>query len=118
MLTTNEIGILIYIIKHCKRVKEKTHSLTKDEFMKNNDTQDIVIFNIFQIGELAKKLSSTFVKKYNGVPWKKIKGMRDRIGHGYETISLDAIWLTATEDIDPLEQYCKYILNSNKTEML
>lgn len=68
-------------------------------------------FNIFQIGELAKSLSDEFVDEYNKVPWKQIKGMRDRIGHGYDTINVDIVWNTAKENIKELNDYCLEILN-------
>ena len=44
---------------------------------------------------------------------KRIKGLRDRIVHGYETIDLDIIWETAKEDIQPLQDYCEKIIKDN-----
>ena len=88
-------------------------SLTREKFDKDEDIREIICFNIFQIGELAKNFEPEFVKKYDGVPWKHIKGMRDKIGHGYGTLDLDKIWDTATQDIKLLNEYCKEILETN-----
>ena len=46
----------------------------------------IICFNILQIGELAKNFEPSFIIEYNNVPWKQIKGMRDKVAHGYGTI--------------------------------
>ena len=51
--------------------------------------KDVLCFNLLQIGELAKKFDPNFVKEYGSTPWKEIKGMRDRIVHGYDTVLFD-----------------------------
>ena len=109
MVGTKDRGLLLYIISHCKRIEEKTNGLTKEQFYKNIDIQEIVCFNIFQIGELAKNLSLEFIISHNKIPWKNIKGMRDRIGHGYGTIKLEDVWNTAINDITPLKDFCLLI---------
>ena len=111
MLSLKEKGIMLYIIKHCKRIEEKIEGTTKETFDNDTDIQEIICFNIFQIGELAKNLSQEFVSTYNQMPWKSIKGMRDRIGHGYGTIEMNRVWETAISDIKPLRKYCEKIIN-------
>lgn len=112
MVTARERGLLLYIIKHCNRIINKIDGVDIDTFNTDEDIQEIVCFNVFQIGELTKSLSKEFVQEYNGVPWSKIAGMRDRIGHGYGTIEMKRVYQTATTDIVPLKDYCKEILNN------
>lgn len=114
MLEIKERGILENIISFCLRVEEKMNGITRKEFDNNEDTKDIVCFNIFQIGEIAKKLSSSFIKEYSKVPWKSIKGMRDWVGHGYFTIDWDDVWETASSEISVLREYCESILKNNQ----
>ena len=113
MLTISEKGILINIIKHCNKINEKMNGLTKEQFDNDEDIIQIICFNILQIGELSKKLSPEFIKKYNKAPWQQIKGMRDKVAHGYGSIDLDKVWNTALCDTNPLLDYCKFILSSN-----
>ena len=105
---------MLNIISHCERIEEKILDISKQDFEKSKDTQEIVCFNIFQIGELAKNLSIDFILQHNGVPWNQIKGMRNKIGHGYGTIEMDRVWDTAINDIKPLREYCQQIVNDNK----
>ncbi|MCR5564421.1 MAG: DUF86 domain-containing protein [Gammaproteobacteria bacterium] len=114
MLTKKELGLLLYIIKHCKRIEEKVFENNQESFLENEDVKEIICFNIFQIGELAKNFSKEFLLKYNEVSWKEIKGMRDWVGHGYETVDLGIIWKTAVEDIKPLRSYCEKIIEDNE----
>ena len=113
MLTVKERGLLLNIVKHCNRIELKMASLSREKFDEDEDIREIICFNIFQIGELAKNFEPEFIKKYGGVPWKHIKGMRDKIGHGYGTIDLDRIWDTALQDIKPLKEYCQGILSQD-----
>ena len=110
MLTIKEKGIMLYIIKHCNRIENKIDGVSFEMFLNNEDVKEIVSFNILQIGELAKNLSSEFIKTYPDMPWKEIKGMRDWVAHGYGTIDLKEIWNTATNDIKPLREYCEQIV--------
>ena len=113
MLTVREKGILLYIIKHCSRIENKIANVSFETFFSDEDVKEIVSFNILQIGELAKNLSSDFLKQYPNMPWRNIKGMRDWVAHGYGTINLEEIWRTATQDIKPLREYCESILDEN-----
>ena len=113
MLTVKEKGILLGIIKHCNKINEKMNGLTREQFNNDEDVIEIICFNILQIGELAKNLTPEFLKKYNKVPWSQIKGMRDKVAHGYGTIDMDRVWFTALEDVNPLLTYCNQILSNN-----
>ncbi len=113
MLTIKEKGILIYIIDYCRRVEEKVSEVTRQTFDEDKDIMDIICFNILQIGELGKRLNDDFIKKYNRVPWKNIKGMRNKIVHEYGTINFDQVWNAATNDIKELREYCEQILRDN-----
>ena len=114
MLTEKQIGILHRIINHCERVEEKVCTINRTDFDNNLDIKEIVCFNVFQIGELVKKLEPNFLSRYNAIPWKNVKGMRDWVAHGYGTISWNDVWNTSTQDIGPLKEYCTQILNTNK----
>jgi uncharacterized protein with HEPN domain len=49
------------------------------------------------IGEEATKLlkdDETFANQHPQVPWRSMKGMRNRIAHGYFEINLDTVWET------------------------
>ena len=110
MLGVKDKGILLQIIKRCNRVIEKVSNVNATEFALNDDIKEVVCFNLFQIGELANGLSFEFTKEYNKIPWKQIIGMRNRIVHGYDTITLEIVWNTANESIPELKSYCKEIL--------
>lgn len=113
MLEKRDIGILISIVSHCERVMEKVHDISEDKFVSNKDLVEIAAFNIFQIGELAKKLSDEFIKTNNLIPWRLVKGMRDRIAHGYGTIDIPTLYHTSYKSVPELHRYCLKLIEDN-----
>ena len=72
--------------------------LAKQDFLEDKRTQQAVILNLVILGEAATKLLTQyepFLAKYPQVPWRSMKGMRNRIAHGYFDINLDVVWDTA-----------------------
>lgn len=71
--------------------------LSKQEFKDDKRTQQAVILNLIIIGEEATKLlkdDEAFANQHPQVPWRSMKGMRNRIAHGYFEINLDTVWET------------------------
>jgi uncharacterized protein with HEPN domain len=71
--------------------------LAKVDFEDDKRTQQAVILNSIIIGEEATKLlkdDEAFANQHPQVPWRSMKGMRNRITHGYFEINLDTVWET------------------------
>ncbi len=67
------------------------------DFLADKRTQQAVILNLVIIGEAATKLLKDygkFLDRHPVVPWRSMKGMRNRIAHGYFDINLDVVWET------------------------
>ncbi|MFZ3131434.1 MAG: HepT-like ribonuclease domain-containing protein [Desulfosporosinus sp.] len=61
-------------------------------FSKDAKTIAACVFSLSQIGELVGKLDNQFVEENNHIPWRKIKGLRNKIVHDYEGIQLNIVW--------------------------
>lgn len=71
--------------------------LNKDEFADDKRTQQAVIMSLIIIGEAATKIMDRypeFTVENAQVPWRSMRGMRNRIAHGYFDINLDVVWET------------------------
>lgn len=74
-----------------------TEGLSKDQFAGDKKTQNAVVMSLLIVGEAATKvmdLYPDFSDKNSHVPWKSMRGMRNRIAHGYFDINLDVVWDT------------------------
>lgn len=71
--------------------------LGKADFLEDRRTQQAVIMSLIIIGEAATKVMdgyATFTQTHAQVPWRSMRGMRNRITHGYFDINLDVVWET------------------------
>lgn len=71
--------------------------LTKDDFLVDKRTQQAVIMSLIILGEAATKVMdgyAEFTQAHPEVPWRSMRGMRNRIAHGYFDINLQVVWDT------------------------
>ena len=71
--------------------------LNRADFLADKRTQQAVVMSLVIIGEAATKLMDTdqaFVQAHPSIPWRAMRGMRNRIAHGYFDINLDLVWDT------------------------
>ena len=58
------------------------------------------------LGEAAAKISveyPRFTAEHQEVPWAMMRGMRNRMAHGYFQIDLAIVWATVRESLPPLQ---------------
>ncbi len=71
--------------------------LAKDDFLEDKRTQQAVIMSLIIIGEAATKVMdgyAEFAQAHPEVQWRNMRGMRNRIAHGYFEVNLDVVWNT------------------------
>lgn len=71
--------------------------LSKMDFLEDKRTQQAVIMSLIIVGEAATKVMDSyadFTQAHPEVPWRSMRGMRNRIAHGYFDINLDVVWET------------------------
>lgn len=71
--------------------------LSKAEFLNDKRTQLAVIMELIIIGEVATKIMDNhedFAHAHPAIPWRNMRGMRNRMAHGYFDMDLDVVWDT------------------------
>jgi len=79
-----------------------TEALTPAEFAKNEILQDSVMFRLIQISENSDKLTCDFKMYHSNIPWRAMKGLRNRIVHEYGNVDLSVVYDTVKHDIPQL----------------
>ena len=80
--------------------------LDRNTFAQDKKTQQAVILNLILIGEEATKIlkdHEAFALQHAHIPWRAMKGMRNRIAHGYFEINLDVVWETVQTALPALK---------------
>jgi uncharacterized protein with HEPN domain len=94
---------LQHILDAISRIEEYLQGVTEEAFYQQPLVQDGVIRQLEIIGEAAKRLSPETRANCPDVPWQDIAGMRDKLVHDYFGVDLDAVWLTACNDVPLLK---------------
>ncbi|MCM2333018.1 MAG: DUF86 domain-containing protein [Anaeromyxobacteraceae bacterium] len=91
------------IIESCGKVRRFIAGMTYEAFVADERTRDAVIRNLEVIGEAAKNLPDEVIGKAPEVEWRKVRGMRDVIAHGYFGLDMKVVWDTAKTKVDELQ---------------
>jgi len=65
--------------KYVQEILSYTQGMNLDSFLEDTKTINASAFLIGQIGELVGQISEETQKNYPDIPWRNIKGMRNRI---------------------------------------
>jgi uncharacterized protein with HEPN domain len=74
--------------------------LSKADFLADRRTQQAVIMSLVIIGEASTRVMegyAAFTEAHPEVPWRSMRGMRNRMAHGYFDIDLHVVWDTVQE---------------------
>ena len=76
----------ISIMDYCKDCR------SREEFEANSMRVEATVFNLIQIGELAKEeLDDVTKARIKAIPWQQIYGLRNRIVHGYSGVNMQIV---------------------------
>ena len=87
---------------HFERILNIIADTSYDEYVENVDRQDITMFNLIQISENARKISTEFKEINKDIPWIDIYGLRNKIVHDYGSVVLNVVYQTLINDIPEL----------------
>ncbi|MGV8938031.1 MAG: DUF86 domain-containing protein [Allorhizobium sp.] len=79
--------------------------MNKDRFLSEIIRQRAVAMNLLRIGEAIAKVVTEYpevVVMHPDVPWERMRGMRNRIAHGYLQINQNTVWDTTQTSIPDL----------------
>ncbi len=90
------------IVKDLTFILEHTKEVSQGQLEKNEILIDSVMFRLIQIAENSDKLSVEFKMHYKEIPWRAMKGMRNKIVHEYGNVDLSVVYNTIMNDIPML----------------
>ena len=82
-----------------------TEGMAQADFEQDRRTQQAVVMSLIVLGEAATKVMDRypdFANAQSQVPWRSMRGMRNRIAHGYFDIDLDVVWDTVQNALPAL----------------
>jgi len=103
-MTSKDRIILQKIIGYIDDVFHYRRGLDADSFIQDKKTVSACAFAVSQIGELTKELTEELQTASSAIPWRAIKGMRNRIVHDYENVDFTVLWGTVEKSLPELKK--------------
>ncbi len=100
MSSLEDIVRLRHMLEAAQQVLKFMEGRTQDDLETDEMLSLAVVRLIEIIGEAAKNVSPEVQAASPDIPWRQIKGTRDRVAHAYFDVDLDIIWsiLTCSPD--------------------
>ena len=83
-----------------------TEGMAQADFEQDKRTQQAVVMSLIVLGEAATKVMDqhpAFAEQHKQIPWRSMRGMRNRIAHGYFDINLEVVWDTVQTALPALK---------------
>jgi uncharacterized protein with HEPN domain len=97
-MTANRLADYLDHMRHAiADAQSFTESMAQADFERDKRTQQAVVMSLIVLGEAATRVMDqhpAFAEQHKQIPWRNMRGMRNRIAHGYFDINLDVVWDT------------------------
>ena len=88
-------------------------SLSFEDMNSDEKLKRALSMTVINVGELIKSVSDELRAEHKEVPWKASAGMRDIAAHKYQTLRMEDVYNTVTNDFDDLRDMLTNILESD-----
>jgi len=108
----------LYLLHILERIT-MTETFTADgyeTFMQSQVIQEAVIRNFEVMGEAARRISEQTRHRYPHIPWPQIIGLRNRLIHNYDAISLERVWEIVEHELPTLKPHVEAMLQQVDAE--
>jgi hypothetical protein len=111
-MDSKDIAVLEKMLRHTGAILDYCADCSSlDDFQENPMRVEATVFNLMQLGELAKQsLSDAAKAQIDTIPWQQLYGLRNRIVHGYAGVNMRIVWDTVADDIPELHRELKRIV--------
>lgn len=100
----DQLGRLRDIREACSLIESYVNGVSPHDFFEDSEKQDAVIRRIEIIGEATAHLSDATRTELPGLPFRKMRGMRNIVAHDYGNVDVALVWKAATENIPVIRQ--------------
>ncbi|MCZ7671154.1 MAG: DUF86 domain-containing protein [Chloroflexi bacterium] len=103
-------------LRHMLDAAEEAVSFMVDHTRSDLDTDKLLALAMVRlleiIGEAAHAVTEETQQKNPQIPWRQIKGTRNRLIHGYYHVDMDIVWQIVRQDLPPLIANLEKMINS------
>lgn len=87
------------MLQAVEKAEKFTSGMSYDEFAQDEKTIFAVIRALEILGEASNKIPNSIQKEYQDIPWRGMKGMRNKLIHDYMGVNVHVVWETVKKDL-------------------
>ena len=101
MARRDEVLVLDMLIA-ARKIQRFSAGMTRDTLEDNEMAVSAIVREFQVIGEAARMVSDDFKTQHAVIPWKTLRGLRNRVIHEYFRVDLDILWQTIEDNLPVL----------------
>lgn len=90
------------MLQSTRLIRDYVAGVTFEEFWQDNEKRDAVALRLSVLGESAHKIDRSTEAALPGIPFKSIRGLRNRIAHDYGAVDFKIVWAVTQQEVGPL----------------
>ena len=94
------------------KILKYTQGYDFNAFIDDEKTIDAVVRNFEIIGEASSKIDPDYQADHSHIPWRKLKGYRNRLIHEYFGVDYQIVWEVIQDDLSELIDALEEIISS------
>ncbi|MBI2427931.1 MAG: DUF86 domain-containing protein [Ignavibacteriales bacterium] len=103
-MSKRDIALLLEdILESIEKIEDYTKNISFDDFKENGLVFDAAVRNLEIIGEASNKVSEESKNAMTSIPWKQIRGLRNRIIHEYFGVDINIVWFIIKNELPKLK---------------
>jgi uncharacterized protein with HEPN domain len=110
-MTDKDRAYLQRMLEFSRRIQRRVSNTTAEEFLVDENLQDMVLYAIGQVGENANAVSDDVKEAHPDLLWNAIIGIRNRVFHSYGDIDMTLVYEAAVDHTPLMIQQLEKILN-------
>lgn len=99
-----------HILAAIAEIESFLSGMNRDQFFADPKTLKAVAADLAIVGEAARWIPDAVVELSPEIPWAVMRGMRNRIVHGYYQVDATIVWDTCQNDLPPLIEPLRQLL--------
>ena len=104
MIRPTDLRIINLMIEKCDRLIEITSKYSQEDIEKNYMLSDPIEYEFEKLYEDSTRLSTEFIITHPELPINNLRGIRNRVAHNYESVSLSILIDISMKDIPDLRR--------------
>ncbi|MEM9527845.1 MAG: DUF86 domain-containing protein [Bacteroidota bacterium] len=103
---------LLHVLDAIQAINGYTKELNFEDFSNNSMVCDACLRQLSIIGEATNRISEEITKKFPGISWRQIIGLRNIVIHQYFGVDKQVIWNVIKVNLPDLRVKVEQVLDS------